>query len=58
MNRSFRTPVVEAAAGGARGGGTRLTPLGEEVVRLYREVERRADAAAAAELRALLRLLR
>ncbi|HEY1328907.1 MAG TPA: LysR family transcriptional regulator [Casimicrobiaceae bacterium] len=58
MNRCFRQPVVEAEAGGERGGGTRLTALGEEVVRRYRESERLAARAAAAELRALQRLLR
>ena len=44
--------------GGQRGGGTRLTPLGEEVVRRYRASERLAEDAAAAELRALMGLLR
>ena len=32
MNRCFRQPVVDAEAGGQRGGGTALTPLGAEVV--------------------------
>src|SRR5450432_4248092 len=32
MNRCFRSAVVEAEAGGKRGGGTRLTVLGTEVV--------------------------
>jgi molybdate transport system regulatory protein len=58
MNRCFRSPVVEAEAGGQRGGGTRLTAVGEEVVRRYRESERLAAEAAARELRALTRLLR
>lgn len=58
MNRCFRGPVVEAEAGGQRGGGTHLTSLGEEVVRRYRATERLAAQAAADELRALLGLLR
>jgi molybdate transport system regulatory protein len=58
MNRCFHDPVVEAEAGGERGGGTHLTALGEEVVRRYRASERLAEQAAAAELRALRRLLR
>jgi molybdate transport system regulatory protein len=58
MNRCFRRPVVEAEAGGQRGGGTRLSPVGEEVVRRYRAAERAAERAAAAELGALERLLR
>ena len=55
MNRCFRSPVVEAEAGGRRGGGTRLTPLGSEVVMRYRRIEKRAAAAGADDLRALLR---
>ena len=58
MNRCFRSPVVEAEAGGRRGGGTALTPLGADVVRRYRRVEALAAKAAAAELAALARLLR
>jgi molybdate transport system regulatory protein len=58
MNRCFKRPVVETEAGGRRGGGTRLTPLGAEVVRRYRASVREAESAAAAELRALQRLLR
>jgi molybdate transport system regulatory protein len=58
MNRCFRGPVVAAEAGGARGGGTALTPLGVDVVRRYRRAEALAAKAAAAELAALSRLLR
>ena len=58
MNRCFRAPVVEAEAGGQRGGGTRLTAIGEEIVRRYRASEQLAERAAATELRALQRLLR
>jgi molybdate transport system regulatory protein len=58
MNRCFRGPVVAAEAGGARGGGTALTPLGADVVRRYRRAEALAVKAAAAELAALAQLLR
>jgi len=58
MNRCFAGPVVEAEAGGRRGGGTALTPLGAEVVRRYRHAEALAARAADAELAALARLLR
>jgi molybdate transport system regulatory protein len=58
MNRCFATPVVAAEAGGRRGGGTRLTPLGAEVVRRYRRMETRAAKAGAADLAALTDLLR
>ena len=58
MNRCFRRPVVETEAGGKRGGGTRLTVAGAEALRRYRKVEMLAANAAAAELRALRRMLR
>ena len=58
MNRCFRRPVVETEAGGKRGGGTRLTLTGAETLRRYRKVEMLAANAAAAELRALRRMLR
>ena len=58
MNRCFASPVVDAETGGPRGGGTRLTPLGEDVMRCYRRIEATAEAANAADLAALIRLLR
>jgi molybdate transport system regulatory protein len=57
MNRCFRTPVVEAEAGGKRGGGARLTRLGVEVIKRYRQIERNAARAGAADIRALRRKL-
>lgn len=57
MNRCFRAPVVEAGAGGKRGGGARLTRLGSEVVKRYRRIERNAARAGAADIRALARKL-
>lgn len=56
MNRCFRRPLVEAAKGGPRGGGARLTPTGEEVLAQYRRMEAKAAKAIQAELRALQRL--
>ena len=58
MNRCFKRPVVEAEAGGPRGGGTHLTALGEEVVRRYRRIEACAAKAASTDIAALTRLLR
>jgi molybdate transport system regulatory protein len=57
MNRCFRSPVVEAEAGGKRGGGARLTRLGSEVAERYRRIERNAARAGAADLRAITRKL-
>jgi molybdate transport system regulatory protein len=58
MNRCFREPVVDTAAGGARGGGTVLTAGGREIVRRYRSAEARAHRAGQSDLDALVRLLR
>jgi molybdate transport system regulatory protein len=57
MNRCFKSRVVETEAGGERGGGTQLTPLGAKLVRSYRLIEARAARAAAAEIAALTSLL-
>jgi molybdate transport system regulatory protein len=57
MNRCFRSRVVETEAGGNRGGGTRLTALGAQLVRSYRRIEARAAKAGASEIAALVRLL-
>lgn len=50
MNRCFREPLVEAAPGGRKGGGARVTPFGLEVLAAYRRLLRKAEKAAAPEL--------
>lgn len=55
LNWGLGRPVVETAAGGAGGGGARLTRLGERVIREYRSIEAEAHAAALPRLLALLR---
>lgn len=50
MNQCFQSPLVEAAPGGARGGGAQVTPLGLEVLKVYRELVAKAEAAASTEL--------
>ena len=57
MNRCFKTPLVEASKGGARGGGAVLTPLAEEAIALYRRLEMRARKAAEAERAAMAKHL-
>jgi molybdate transport system regulatory protein len=57
MNACMRRPVVETETGGRKGGGSRLSPTGETIVAQYRAIERRAEAAVAAELSNLLRQL-
>ncbi len=39
MNRCWSEPLVETAAGGANGGGTRLTSAGRAVLAEYRALE-------------------
>jgi molybdate transport system regulatory protein len=58
MNRSFRTALVEAGAGGTHGGGASLSELGREVVERYRRIEATAAVAAADDIRAIAALLR
>jgi molybdate transport system regulatory protein len=50
MNAHFIEPVVAPAKGGSRGGGSILTPLGEQVLATYREIEALAEAATAEKL--------
>jgi molybdate transport system regulatory protein len=57
LNRMFREPVVVAQTGGGGGGGTIVTETGNDIVRLYREMERRAYGASTPEIRSLARLL-
>lgn len=56
-NKALKQPVVGTAAGGTRGGGTVLTPTGQELVARYRALEAAARKAAAPEIAALTRLL-
>jgi molybdate transport system regulatory protein len=53
INGSFDQPLVEAKTGGRTGGGAVLTPRGEELIRHYRAIERKALSATAPHLKAL-----
>src|SRR5437879_10061068 len=53
MNRAFKDPVVEAATGGAHGGGAMLTPFGADGLNRYRCMLAAAEAAAVDDLAAL-----
>ncbi len=55
VNATFAGPAVAASAGGRRGGGAALTPLGAELVAAYRAIEDAAATAAARHLVALAR---
>ncbi|WP_284945625.1 winged helix-turn-helix domain-containing protein [Acidisoma cladoniae] len=53
LNRRLGSPVVETSAGGANGGGARLTTAGAALVEQYRAMEAAAAASAEDYLRAL-----
>lgn len=53
INRSFTEPLVAAKTGGKSGGGAALTARGEELIRHYRAIERKALTATATHLKAL-----
>jgi molybdate transport system regulatory protein len=53
MNRAFKEPVIEAATGGAGGGGANLTPFGADVLERYRRMLVVAEAAAREDLEVL-----
>lgn len=55
LNRHLGTPVVATAAGGAKGGGARLTQAGAALVAEYRAIEAATHAAAGTHLAALSR---
>ena len=57
-NRCLVHPAVRTVSGGPRGGGTALTPTGDELVRRYRMLETATEAAAARALAPLLRSVR
>ena len=57
MNRMFATPLVDAAKGGAGGGGATLTPLGARMLATYQRLTDAAAKAGARELAAMRRAL-
>ena len=58
INAALKQPAVAAATGGKRGGGATITPVGEEVITLYRTIERTAHSSTAKEFRAVDKLIR
>ncbi len=56
LNQSFKTPVVSTATGGKHGGGAELTATGEQIVKLYRDLEKAAHASTSPHLKALQQL--
>ena len=58
MNGSFREPLVETVRGSVGGGGARLTPTGQAVLKFYQELEAAAIRATEAPWSSLSALLK
>ena len=58
LNATLRQPAVTSAKGGERGGGSRLTAVGEDLIARYRRIETRAAEACADDMAALLELVK
>jgi molybdate transport system regulatory protein len=58
MNTDFVAPLISTQRGGQAGGGARLTPLGEQVLAVYRAIERDAQRAVAKRLPQLVQWIR
>jgi molybdate transport system regulatory protein len=56
LNQSLKSPATVSEQGGQS--GCVLTPVGESIVRLYRDVEAQAEAACAKQIDELIRLIR
>jgi molybdate transport system regulatory protein len=50
MNRMFAQPLIEAAPGGAHGGGATLTALGARIAAAFRSIQEKVPVAARREL--------
>ncbi|WDD91469.1 winged helix-turn-helix domain-containing protein [Burkholderia sp. FERM BP-3421] len=57
LNRSLKSPATVSEQGGHSGGGCALTTVGEEMVRLYRDIERQAEASCARQIAALTKFM-
>jgi len=57
MNRCFAEALVTTATGGARGGGAVVTAFGHEVLARYRRMQKKAEAAVAADMAQLQALM-
>ncbi|GLU33628.1 hypothetical protein Busp01_34700 [Trinickia caryophylli] len=58
LNSSLKSPATVSEQGGQSGGGCLLTDVGEEIVRLYREIESVAEASCATQIAGLTKLMR
>jgi molybdate transport system regulatory protein len=58
INGALQQPEVATSQGGRDRGGTVLTPVGEEVIKLYRSIEGRSHTSVHQECLAISRLVR
>ena len=58
LNSSFRRKVVSTTLGGREGGGAKLTPFGQELVKRYRAIEAGATKATRSHVAFLARSMR
>ena len=57
LNSSFRRKVVSTTLGGKEGGGAKLTPFGQELVKRYRAIEASATKATRSHVAFLARAM-
>ena len=43
MNKNFKFPLIESSLGGIGGGGAKLTKEGKKVLKLFRDMEKKAQ---------------
>jgi molybdate transport system regulatory protein len=58
LNRSLKSPATHSEQGGQSGGGCSLTPVGETLIRLYRDIEVEAQKSCARQIAELVRMIR
>ena len=58
MNQCFKKPLIKSVTGGKGGGGAALTPLGKQVIAIYRDMEKKASQATQKEWRSLKKHLK
>ena len=58
INDCFREPLVVSISGGSKGGGSQLSPVGKQVLSLYRTIYAKSLKSGARELRRLHGLLK
>nr|WP_060818236.1 LysR family transcriptional regulator [Caballeronia sordidicola] len=58
LNGTLKTPATSSETGGSSGGGCVLTPVGEKIVRLYREIEEEAARSCSPQISSLIRMMK